>query len=98
MPERRKKFRVEWNSSAKIYDDDGRLTQRCVVRDFSNGGARIIGVESRAVPDEFIIRISPHGRIHHCRVIWRSTDGIGVEFTHESERELPASKTLAATE
>ena len=65
MREQRKNFRVEWNSSAKIYDHDGRLTQQCVVRNFSNSGARIVGVESRTVPDEFILRISPHGRIHH---------------------------------
>ncbi len=99
MREQRKNFRVEWNSSAKIYDHDGRLTQQCVVRNFSNSGARIVGVESRTVPDEFILRISPHGRIHHCRVIWRSKDGIGVKFTNESKRELePANKALATSE
>ena len=98
MHERRKTFRVEWNSPAKIYDDNGRLIQQCLVRNFSNSGARIVGVESRTVPDEFILRISPHGRIHHCRVIWRSKDGIGVEFTHASKRELPANKMLTTTE
>ena len=45
MRERRDNFRVEWNSSAKIYDHDGRLIEQCVVRNFSNSGARIIGVE-----------------------------------------------------
>ena len=95
MRDRRKNFRVEWNSSGKIYDSDGRLTQQCVVRNFSNTGARIVGVESRTVPDEFILRISPHGGIHRCRVIWRSKDGIGVKFTHESRHGLPASKVAA---
>ncbi len=28
MREQRKNFRVEWNSSAKIYDHGGRLTQQ----------------------------------------------------------------------
>lgn len=98
MRERRANFRVEWNSSAKIYDHDGRLIEQCVVRNFSNSGARIIGVESRTVPDEFILRISPHGRIHHCRVIWRSKDGTGVKFTHASERKLePENKALTTS-
>ena len=53
----------------------------------------------RTVPDEFILRISPDGRIHQCRVIWRSKDGIGVKFTHASERKLePENKTLATSE
>lgn len=99
MRERRKNFRVEWNSSAKIYDRHGHLAQHCVVRNFSNTGARIVGVESRTVPDEFILRISPHGRIHRCRVIWRSKDGVGVKFTDEATRDSePAKAALAGRE
>ena len=41
MRERRKSFRVEWNSAAKIYDLDGRFARPCVVSNFSNGGAKI---------------------------------------------------------
>ena len=87
MPERRKSFRVEWNSAAKIYDRDGRFARPCIVSNFSNGGAKIIGLEASTVPDEFILRISPRGlhispRGHAQRyhVIRRSKDGLGVEF------------------
>src|SRR5713226_1771191 len=80
MRERRKNFRVEWNSPAKIYDCKGHFALPCIVGNFSNGGARIAGVEPGTVPDEFILRISPHGRAHRCRVAWRSTDSLGVEF------------------
>lgn len=88
MRERRKNFRVEWNSPAKIYDSHGRVTGLCIVSNFSNGGAKIIGLEPPTVPDEFILRISPRGRAKKCRVIRRSKDGLGVEFT--AEVELPA--------
>jgi PilZ domain len=92
MREHRKHSRVEWNSSAKIYDGNGQLEHHCIVHNFSNGGAEIVGVESRTIPDEFVLRISTQGRIHRCRVIWRSTDGVGVKFTDESERDHEPSK------
>ena len=80
MRERRKNFRVEWNSPGKIYHRSGRFAGLCTVSNFSNGGAKIIGLEPSTVPDEFILRISPHGHDHRCRVAWRSKDGLGVEF------------------
>jgi hypothetical protein len=81
MRERRKNFRVEWNSPAKIYDRNGRFAGSCTVSNFSNGGGKIVGLEPSTVPDEFILRISPHGHAHKCHVTWRSKDGLGVQFT-----------------
>jgi hypothetical protein len=88
MRERRKNFRVEWNSPARIYDNHGRLTGRCIVSNFSNGGAKIIDLEPPTVPDEFILRMTPRGRAKRCRVIRRSKDGLGVEFTADGTSEL----------
>ena len=85
MRERRKNFRVEWNSAAKIYDRDGRFAKVCIVSNFSNGGAKIIGLEPSTVPDEFILRISPRGRAQRCHVIRRSKNGLGVAFTHSTK-------------
>ena len=81
MRERRKNFRVEWNSAAKIYDRDDRFARPCIVSNFSNGGAKIIGLDPNTVPDEFILRISPLFRAMRCHVIRRSKEGLGVEFT-----------------
>ena len=86
MRERRKNFRVEWNSPAKIYDRNGRFAGSCIVSNFSNGGAKIVGVEPSKVPDEFILHISFHSRPHECHVIRRSKDGLGVEFTGNDRR------------
>jgi len=85
MRERRKNFRVEWKSPAKIYDRRGRFARQCVVSNFSNGGAKIVGLDPNTVPDKFILRISPHSRAQKCHVVWRSKDGLGVEFTGEAE-------------
>ena len=68
MRERRKNFRVEWNSPAKIYDSHGRFTGRCIVSNFSNDGAKIIGLEPSIVPDEFVLRMTPRGRAKRCRL------------------------------
>ena len=80
MSERRKNFRVEWNSAAKIYDLDGRFARPCIVSNFSNGGAKIIDLKPSTVPNEFLLRISPRVRAQRCHVTRRSKEGLGVEF------------------
>jgi len=80
MRERRKTFRVEWNSLAMMYDCDGRFVRACIVSNFSNGGAKITGINIAAVADEFMVRITPHSRLHRCRVLWRSKDSLGAAF------------------
>jgi PilZ domain len=79
--ERRKHFRVEWNSPATIYYLNSRVTRGCIVRNFSNGGAKIVGVKAATIPDQFMLRITPGpGRRHKCCVLWRSDDAMRVEF------------------
>ena len=85
MRERRKNFRVEWNSPGKMYHRNGRFARLCIVSNFSNGGARITGVEPGTVPDKFILRIFPHGRTRECHVTRRSKDGLEVEFAGDAK-------------
>jgi PilZ domain-containing protein len=81
--ERRKNFRVEWNSPATICDAEGGRERRCVLSDFSNVGGKITDVEPDTVPDEFLLRITPRGRMRKCRVLWRSrsSNALGVVFS-----------------
>jgi hypothetical protein len=86
--DRRKNFRVEWNSPSRIYDVGRHLERPCIVSDFSSGGAKITGVRVRTIPDEFKLHITPdRGRARTCRVIWRTDDALGVEFTDRIEPE-----------
>ena len=78
--ERRKSPRIEWNSAATFYDRHDRRRRPCIVDNFSNGGAKISGVRPDAVPDEFMLRITPHSPWRKCHVIWRSADALGAEF------------------
>ena len=85
MSERRKNFRVEWNSAAKIYDRGGQFAGLCIVSNFSNGGAKLIGLEPNTVPDEFILRIAPRIRPQTCKVVRRSKEGLGVIFIDDTK-------------
>jgi hypothetical protein len=79
LRERRKSFRVEWNSPATIHY--GEVTRPCILSNFSNTGAKITGLVPDTVPNEFTLRITPHGRERKCRVRWRYGEAIGVAFT-----------------
>jgi PilZ domain len=88
--DRRKNFRVEWNSPATIYDAGRHLERSCVLIDLSNGGAKIAGIRSCTIPDEFRLR-TPLGDRRTCRVIWRTEDTLGVEFTDHADSERCSS-------
>jgi hypothetical protein len=87
--ERRRNFRVEWNSPATLQDNERGLARPCIVSNFSNTGAKITGVVASTVPDEFILGMAP-GRARNCRVLWRSGDTLGVEFTDTLARKADA--------
>lgn len=78
--ERRQNFRVEWKSPAAFYDGEGRR-HPCVVSDLSNGGAKITGAKLEAMPDDFLLLVSPHSALRSCHVAWRGKGAVGVRFT-----------------
>jgi len=89
--ERRKTFREEWNSLATMYHCDGRFARACIVSNFSNGGAKITGIDIAAVANEFMLRITPHSRLHRCRVVWRSKDSLGAAFADGPDSAVKAA-------
>jgi hypothetical protein len=78
--DRRKNFRLGWHLPATIYDAGRHLERPCILVDLSNRGAKIAGVRAHTIPDEFRLR-TPIGDRRSCRVIWRTEDTLGVEFT-----------------
>lgn len=90
--DRRKNFRIEWKSPASIDLGDGSGRLNCVVRNLSNGGARIACIET--LPDEFILRLTPgRGRPRSCRVAWRRGDEVGVQFVDVLPPDGPSTRT-----
>jgi hypothetical protein len=95
--DRRKNFRLGWNLPATIYDVGRHLERPCILVDFSNGGAKIAGVRAYTIPDEFRLR-TPLGDRRSCRVIWRTEDTLGVEFTDHVDGEECSGGRPAARE
>jgi hypothetical protein len=78
--ERRRNFRVEWNSAGKI-EAQGRTICSCIVSNFSNGGANISQVQTALIPDFFILYVLGFDKPRQCRVMWRADEELGVRFT-----------------
>jgi hypothetical protein len=51
----------------------------CLVRDLSDGGARLALDGAATVPGEFGLALSD-GRSFQCTVQWRTLTGLGVRF------------------
>ena len=86
--ERRKNFRVEWNTTGKIVVD-GRTICSCVISNLSSGGANISGVVSSEIPDRFELHFPEVIAPRLCRVTWRRETELGVRFLPSARAGQP---------
>ncbi|MEO7224007.1 MAG: PilZ domain-containing protein [Devosia sp.] len=64
---------------ATIVYDNGRSRLDCVIRNLSDGGAKLEFATVRGIPQSFDLLVPGH-RAHHCRVAWRALKELGVQF------------------
>jgi len=64
---------------ATIVFDGGRTRVDCVIRNLSDGGAKLEVATVRGIPQTFDLLV-PGQRPHPCKVIWRSLKELGVQF------------------
>lgn len=64
---------------ATIVFDGGRTRMDCVIRNLSDGGAKLEVASVKGVPQTFDLLVPRH-RPQHCRVVWRSLKEMGVQF------------------
>jgi hypothetical protein len=95
--EQRKHFRLAWHLPATIYDAGRHLERPCTLVDLSSGGAKLAGVRAHTIPDEFRLR-TPLGDRRSCRVIWRTEDSLGVEFTDHVDGDDSSDRRPAVWE
>lgn len=69
---------------AKIVLNGGASVIDCLVKDLSDGGARLAVDGAPTIPKEFDLAFSD-GRSFHCAVQWRTINGLGVSFTPASQ-------------
>jgi hypothetical protein len=76
---RRKHKRSTWNRPGVILSLTGRRIIDCLVKDLSEGGARIAVPREEVVPD--YLRLDYGGKLQpECTVRWRRQSEMGVKF------------------
>jgi PilZ domain len=84
LSEKRKNLRRSITYPAFIDLGDGSPVRECALCDASQDGAQLQVAEPDKVPDEFTLALSSDGAARRkCRVVWRTTAQIGVEFVKE---------------
>jgi hypothetical protein len=64
---------------ATIVYDNGRSRIDCVIRNLSDGGAKLEVPTVRGIPASFDLLVPRH-RPQRCRVAWRALKELGVQF------------------
>lgn len=64
---------------ATVVFDGGNSRVDCVIRNLSEGGAKIEVPAARIIPQTFDLLVPGH-RPQHCRVAWRALRELGVQF------------------
>jgi hypothetical protein len=64
---------------ATIVYDNGRTRLDCVIRNLSDGGAKLEFATVRGIPQSFDLMVPGH-HPQHCRVAWRALKELGVQF------------------
>jgi hypothetical protein len=66
-----------------ILFNDGRSSVGCQILDLTDIGAKLLPIDVFSCPGEFILK-PQIGEDHHCEVMWRRGDRIGVRFLPRS--------------
>lgn len=80
MKERRTLSRQKSFLQGRVYFNNRRSCFDCLVRDYSDQGARLKFSESTTVPDAMELFIPNREEMHRARVIWRNGNEMGVSF------------------
>ena len=94
MAERRSSARQKSFLQGRIYFNNRRSSVDCLIRDYSETGARLKFSESVAVPEAIELYIPNKEVFHRARVEWRSGNEMGISFPEEVR--APSSTPEAA--
>ena len=83
MDERRTLTRQKSFLQGRIYFNNRRSSIDCLVRDYSETGARLKLSETITVPESMELYIPNREEIHRARVEWRNGNEMGVSFGDE---------------
>ena len=98
MAERRIATRTRSFLQGRIFFNSRRSSVDCLIRDYSETGAKLKFSESITVPEAIELYIPNREVIHRARVQWRAGDEMGVAFGTEVESPSIAPSMPAGTE
>lgn len=78
--EERKSKRIKRNDPAELLSLADSHIIECIIKDISEGGARLEIAVPEVVPDFFKLKINKSLVLPRCAVRWRSGNEVGVEF------------------
>src|SRR5687767_453191 len=98
--ERRIAPRTKSFLQGRIFFNNRRSSVDCLIRDYSEIGAKLKSSESVTVPEAFELYVPNKDIVHRCRAQWRSGNEMGVAFSAETESPsiapaMPAAGDLA---
>ena len=95
MSERRSNRRLKSFLRGFVEIDKRRGAMSCMVRDFSETGARIIFSDAIVIPDTVSLYIPQRDFTTRARVEWRRGDEIGLSFANASATAPDAAELMA---
>jgi PilZ domain len=93
MGERRGSQRQKSFLRGCVYFDKRRGAMDCLIRDFSEEGARIIISDTVSVPDVVELYIPHKDRTVRAQVKWRHADEVGLLFNDPASASPPAGES-----
>ncbi len=97
MNERRSSLRQRSFLKGRVYYNNKLSSADCLVRDFSEGGARLKFSGVVTLPDLVELHLPQRDETFHAKVQWRVGDEIGVAFPAVAQA-LPLAPTSPAPE
>lgn len=86
--DRRRSHRRRTLKEGRVVSNDHSTVFDCLIRDMSEGGARLKLETTQEIPDEFYLYIVHLRRRAKVEVRWRTGDTLGIEFMSALE-EFP---------
>jgi hypothetical protein len=81
---------------AQIVFKRSTATIDCALHDISTTGARLKVDSPIGIPNTFELAVAG-AQIRHCRVVWRKTDQIGVEFAPNERQSVRPPESSSRT-
>jgi hypothetical protein len=82
--QRRSAFPLGQSTMGKIFVDQA-FIRNCTLQDLSHGGARLLVHGPYDIPEIFDLVLDALGVKKTCRIVWRSRDKMGVEFSSDAQ-------------